>query len=254
MTFAAGLARSGFKPFVAIYSSFLQRSYDNIIHDVALQNLPVVFCLDRSGFSGEDGPTHHGVFDISYLRQIPGMVVMAPKDENELRDMILFSANYKDGPISIRYPKGSGSAEKINEGFRTLELGKAELLCEGKAAKILAIGEMVPHAVEAAKILGEKGIKVSVVNMRFVCPLDTGLLDEIGKTGKPIVTVEENSIAGGFGSAIMEYYSEKGLSPKITMMGIPNKFIEHAKRSRLLEICGLDSHSIAETVRKVIES
>jgi len=254
VTFAAGLARGGLKPFVAIYSSFLQRSYDNIIHDVALQNLPVVFCLDRAGFVGEDGPTHHGVFDISYMRQIPGMVVMAPKDENELRDMLHFAAHYNEGPVSIRYPKGPGNAECIRKSFIELEPGRAEVLSEGNDASILAIGEMVSTSLEAGRILAREGIEVTVVNMRFVIPLDNKLLDIIYKKGKPVITVEENSLAGGFGSAIMEYYCNRGYSPSITMKGIPDKFVEHAGRSRLLEIYGLDAASIAETVRKVVKS
>ncbi len=254
VTFAAGLAQAGIKPVVAIYSSFLQRSYDNIIHDTALQNLPVVFCLDRAGFVGEDGPTHNGLFDISYIRQIPNMVVMAPMDENELRDMLNFAVKYNDGPVSIRYPRGTGTAEKILKKFRKLKLGKAEVLCEGKDAVILAIGETVPSSVEAAKILAGEGFAVSVVNMRFVCPLDTGILDRMLDEGKPVITVEENILAGGFGSAVMEYYTSKGEVPRITMIGIPYEFSVQASRSTLLEHYGLDAVSIAETIRKVVRS
>lgn len=254
VTFAAGLAKGGLKPFVVIYSSFMQRSYDNIIHDVALQNLPVTFCLDRAGFVGEDGPTHHGIFDISYMRQIPGMVVMAPKDENELRDMIQFAANYNHGPVSIRYPKGSGTANSIYNSFNRLELGKAEVLCEGNDATILAIGEMVFSSLEAGKKLAEKGIDVTVVNMRFVCPLDTELLDGILKKGKPIITAEENIYKGGFGSAVMEYYSNNGCFPNITMIAVPDTFAGQAERSKLLSNYGLDAASIAEAVRKVVAS
>ena len=254
VTFAAGLARGGLKPFVVIYSSFMQRSYDNIIHDVALQNLPVTFCLDRAGFVGEDGPTHHGIFDISYMRHIPGMVVMAPKDENELRDMIIFAANYNNGPISIRYPRGSGTAKSINNSFNQIELGKAEVLRKGNDATILAIGEMVPSSLEAGRILAEKKINVTVVNMRFVHPLDTELLDGVLKNGKPIITVEENIIKGGFGTAVMEYYSNNGCLPNITVIGITDALADQAKRSKLLSNCGLDASSIAETVRKVVIS
>jgi len=254
VTFAAGLARGGLKPFVVIYSSFMQRSYDNIIHDVALQNLPVTFCLDRAGFVGEDGPTHHGIFDISYMRHIPGMVVMAPKDENELRDMIIFAANYNNGPISIRYPRGSGTAKSIHNSFNQIELGKAEVLRKGNDATILAIGEMVPSSLEAGRILEEKKINVTVVNMKFVHPLDNELLDRVLKNGKPIITVEENIIKGGFGTAVMEYYSNNGCLPNITVIGIPDTLADQAKRSKLLSKCGLDAASIAETVRKVVIS
>lgn len=254
VTFAAGLARAGLKPFVAIYSSFLQRSYDNIIHDVALQNLSVVMCLDRAGFVGEDGPTHHGVLDISFMRQIPGIVVMAPKDENDLRDMMKFAAGYSDGPVSIRYPRGTGTAVCLRKSFNNIELGRAEVLREGDNASILAVGEMVTPSMEAAKILDEDGISVTVVNMRFIRPLDTVLLDEICKRGKPIITVEENARAGGFGSGVMEYYAGKGCTPHLTMMGIPDRFVGQAVRQRLLSMNGLDTESIVEKVKEVVKS
>jgi len=252
VTFSAGLARAGLKPFVAIYSSFFQRSYDNVIHDVALQNLPVVFCLDRAGFVGEDGPTHHGVFDISFVRNIPGIVVMAPKDENELRDMVKFAAYYNDGPVSIRYPRGSGTAGHIHNAFNNIELGKSEVLLEGDSTVILAVGEMVSLSLEAARILAEDGIQITVVNMRFIRPLDTELLDDVYKLEEPIITVEENVLAGGFGSAVLEYYTGKGWSPKISMIGIPDRFVHHATRKRQLSLNGLDTESIVERVRKVI--
>lgn len=245
------------KPFVAIYSSFMQRSYDNIIHDTALQNLPVVFCLDRAGFVGEDGPTHHGVFDLSFMRQIPGMVVMAPRDENELRNMLKFSADYQDGPVSIRYPRGSGTASSLSvesEAFEAIELGKAEILKEGNAAFVLAIGEMAPAALKASEILEKEGISVTVVNMRFIRPLDTALLDRVAVSGKPLITVEENMIAGGFGSAVLEYLASKGTVPHITLIGIPDTFGDQASRSRLLSMYGMDPDSIADTVRKAVQS
>jgi 1-deoxy-D-xylulose-5-phosphate synthase len=254
VTFAAGLARAGMKPFVVIYSSFMQRTYDNIIHDTALQNLPVVFCLDRSGFVGEDGPTHHGVFDLSFMRQIPGMVVMAPRDENELRNMIKFSADYQDGPVSIRYPRGSGTASTLFTEFEKIELGKAEILKEGSAACILAIGEMTPSALHASEILEKEGISATVVNMRFIRPLDTTLLDRIALSGKPLFTVEENMIAGGFGSAVLEYLASKGTVPSITLIGIPDSFGSQAPRSRLLSMYGMDPESIAGAVRKAVKS
>ena len=254
VTFGAGLARAGMKPVVAIYSSFLQRSFDNIIHDTALQDLPVVLCLDRAGIVGEDGPTHNGVFDLSYLRQIPNMVVMAPKDENELRDMLRFAVKYNDGPVSIRYPRGLGTAQSIEKEFGTIELGKAEVLSKGGDAYILSIGETTPSSLDAANILSGDGLKITVVNMRFACPLDTELLDTISGSGKPIITVEENTLAGGFGSAVLEYYAAKGPVPSITMIGIPHEFSPQATRSKLLEHYGLDADSIAKTVREVIQS
>ncbi len=255
VTFAGGLARGGQKPFVVIYSSFLQRSYDNIIHDIALQELPVVFCLDRAGFVGEDGPTHHGVFDISFMRHIPGLVVMAPKDENELHDMLKFAADYQDGPVSIRYPRGSGTAKRLRKGYKPIELAKAEVLAGGDAATILAVGEMVPEAMKAQKILARKNIEVEIINMRFISPLDTVTLDRVQKKGAPIFTVEENSVAGGFGAGVMEYYSctNTGVA-EVTPVGIPHEFACQATRRKLIEKYGLDGSSIAEKVLKGLQS
>ena len=252
VTFAAGLARAGMKPVVAIYSSFLQRSFDNVLHDCALQKLPVVICLDRAGLVGEDGPTHNGVFDLSFLRQIPNMVVMAPRDENELRDMLRFAVRYGDGPVSIRYPRGSGTAKRITKTFGNIELGRAEVLREGDHAVVLAIGETVPSSLEAATRLADEGLQVSVVNMRFVSPLDTSLLDDVAASGKPVITVEENVLAGGFGSAVIEYFVSRGTIPRMTMIGISNEFSLQASRSRLLALYGLDAGSIAATIRKAV--
>ena len=252
VTFAAGLARAGMKPFVAIYSSFLQRSYDNMIHDVALQNLPVVICLDRSGFVGEDGPTHHGVFDISFLRHIPNLVVLAPKDENELRDMLKFASTYNDGPVTIRYPRGTGTARSIRKTYKKIDFGKAVILKEGNDAAILGIGEMVPVCSKAGELLEKDGISATVVNMRFVRPLDVELLDDLRGKGLPIVTVEENSLQGGFGSAVMEYYVGSGSVPNMKLIGIPDTFVDHAHRSRLLSRYGLDAESIASRVKEML--
>jgi 1-deoxy-D-xylulose-5-phosphate synthase len=252
VTYAAGMARGGMKPFVTIYSSFMQRSFDNLIHDVAIQKLPVVFCLDRAGFVGEDGPTHHGVFDLSFMRQIPGMIVMAPKDENELRDMLYFAAGYTDGPVSIRYPRGCGTAARIRKTVRAITQGVSETLLDGDRVAILAIGETVNAALEAGKQLAKENIPVMVVNMRFAHPLDKMLLDTIIGKGLPVVTVEENVISGGFGAAIMEYFSQKSAKNSITPIAIPDSFIEHAERSVLIARYGLDAQSIEITVRKVI--
>ncbi len=252
-TFAAGLARAGMKPFVALYSSFMQRAYDNIIHDAALQELPVVFCLDRAGLVGEDGPTHHGVFDLSFMRQIPNMTVMAPKDENELRDMLAFAASHNPGPVSIRYPRGSGTAAELLPGFRPIEYGRAEILREGGDAALLAVGEMVPAALGAAELLEAEGIRVTVANMRFVRPLDTALLDRVGESGMPVVTLEENVLAGGFGSAVAEYFiASRGEVPRMVRIGVPDEFAGQALRGRLLEMYGLDAASIAERVRALV--
>ena len=250
VTYAAGMARGGMKPFVTIYSSFMQRSFDNLIHDVALQKLPVVFCLDRAGIVGEDGPTHHGVFDLSFMRQIPDMVVMAPKDENELRDMLHFAAAYQDGPVSIRYPRGCGSARKLRKTIKSIKLGVSETLLDGDKTAILAIGETVSAALDAGKQLMKDGISAMVVNMRFAQPLDTAMLDTIIERGLPVITVEENVLAGGFGAAVMEYCAKKDAANQITPVALPENFIEHAERAVLISRYGLDTSSIVKTVRK----
>ena len=251
--FAAGLARAGLKPVVTIYSTFLQRSYDQIIHDVCLQNLNVIFMLDRAGLVGEDGPTHHGVFDIAYLRNLPCMTAMAPKDEVELKEMVKFSVSYNEGPIAVRYPRGSSYPFRLNEArdFRTkaLELGKGEILREGKDVTILCVGYMSYVALEASAMLAQEGVDCEVINARFIKPLDLELiLKSISKTGK-LVTVEEGVINGGFGSFVLESIIDK--SPKgliIKNIGLPDRFIAHGDRAILLDRCGLSAKKIKESV------
>jgi len=204
VTFSAGLATEGIIPVVAIYSTFLQRGFDQIIHDVSLQDLHVVFVLDRAGLVGADGPTHHGSFDLSYLRFIPKIVIMAPKDEAELRNMLYTAVEYKKGPVALRYPRGSALGVEIKEGFEKIEIGKCETLIEGDDVALLAVGSMVEYSVKAAELLKDDGINCKVVNMRFIKPLDAKMLTEIAKKYSKIVTLEENSIVGGFGSGVLE--------------------------------------------------
>jgi 1-deoxy-D-xylulose-5-phosphate synthase len=238
VTFAAGLATEGCTPIVAIYSSFLQRAFDQIIHDVALQHLHVVFALDRAGLVGADGPTHHGAFDLSYLRVIPGMTVMCPKDEAELRDMLYTSVQYKDGPIAVRYPRGNGLGVPMRQEFQQLTIGKAEVLRRGTATALLAVGAMVDPAVKAAEMLDSMGITCEVVNMRFVKPLDATLLDEVASRFTSVVTLEDNSIAGGFGSAVAEYYASTKSPVHVRRHGIPDRFIAHGSPEELqAELC-----------------
>jgi 1-deoxy-D-xylulose-5-phosphate synthase len=196
------LATQGIIPVVAVYSTFMQRAIDQIIHDVSLQKLHVVFAMDRAGLVGADGPTHHGTFDITYLRMIPGMVIMAPKDESELRDMLYTAAAYGKGPVALRYPRGNALGVELKPGFDFIEIGKAERLTEGKDVAILAIGSMVDYSLKAAEKLSLEGINCEVINMRFAKPLDTDLLDDIAERHSRIITVEENSLPGGFGSAV----------------------------------------------------
>ncbi len=245
VTFAAGLATEGFTPVVAIYSTFLQRAFDQIIHDVATQKLNVVFVLDRGGLVGADGPTHHGSFDLSYLRLIPNMVIMAPKDENELRNMLYTATLYKKGPIAMRYPRGNALGVDVSE-FTQMRIGEGEVVKEGKDIAILAIGNMVHNSAAAADILKEKGIDVEVVNMRFVKPLDTNLLKSTFTKFNKVITIEDNSILGGFGSAVAEFAEQYGFKNDILLHGLPDRFIEHGKPEELHESLKLDAKGIAE--------
>lgn len=249
MTLAAGMAAGGMHPVIALYSTFAQRAYDQLIHDVCLQNLPVTLCLDRAGLVGEDGPTHHGVFDLSYLRQMPNMCVMAPKDEEELRHM-LATAIALPGPAAVRYPRGAGLGVALTDSFEKLPVGKAEVLQEKGEIAFLAVGTMVEHAKAAAAILAEEGIEAAVVNMRFIKPLDAALIDAMAKTKKLIITVEENVLAGGFGSAVAEYLADSGQQVPLVRFGIPDRFIEQGTRKELLSLCGLQPEQMAECVRE----
>lgn len=249
MTLAAGMAAAGMHPVIALYSTFAQRAYDQLIHDVCLQNLPVTLCLDRAGLVGEDGPTHHGVFDLSYLRQMPNMCVMAPKDEEELRHM-LATAIAIEGPAAVRYPRGAGLGVPLTDSLDTLPVGKAEVLQEEGDIAFLAVGTMVEKAKEAAAILKEEGIEAAVVNMRFIKPLDTELLGEMARTKRLLITAEENVLAGGFGSAVAEYLADHGIEVPLLRFGIPDRFIEQGTRRELLSLCGLQPDEMAERIRE----
>jgi len=254
VTFAAGLATEGFMPVVAIYSTFLQRAYDQVIHDVCLQNLPVVFALDRGGIVGDDGPTHHGLFDYSYLRTIPNIVVMAPKDENELQHM-LKTAVECGGPASIRYPRGRGVGVPIDQAPESLEIGKAQIVREGKDVAVIAIGSTVYPSLEAAQRLAEENIQATVVNSRFVKPLDKTLLCEIASSFRKIITVEENVLMGGFGSAVLELFEEAGISGvTVKRLGIVDEFVEHGTQAQLRKKHGIDGEGIANAVREIMKS
>ena len=249
VTFAAGLATQGAIPIVAIYSTFLQRAFDQIIHDVALQHLHVVFAMDRAGLVGADGPTHHGVFDLSYLRLIPGMVIMAPRNESELRDMIYTAVEYAGGPIAVRYPRGNGVGVALKEGFDKVPIGKAETLRQGKDVALLAIGTMANVASEAATLLAQQGISAEVVSMRFVKPLDDDLLRMLSARIPRIVTLEDNVMLGGFGSAIAEFFAREGItSVRQLSIGIPDRFIDHGSPQELYAELGLDAPAIARSV------
>lgn len=253
VSLAAGLALSGFRPVVAIYSAFLQRAYDQIVEEVALQALPVLFCLDRAGIVGEDGPTHHGLFDLSYLRAIPNMTIVAPRDEGELRRVLFSALGREDGPVAIRYPRGRGFGVPLEELPSSIEWGRWEVLKEGEELMILAVGPLVRHALKASEVLEEKGISVGVVNARFIKPLDDDLLCELLSRYKAFLTVEENVLDGGFGSAVLEAVSRYGKGARVRCLGLPSKFVEQGPREELLRLCGLDPYSIARAALEVLE-
>ena len=246
VTFAAGLAAGGMHPFVAVYSSFLQRAYDQIINDVCIQNLPVVFCVDRAGLVGADGETHQGIFDLSYLSMIPNMTVCAPKNKYELYDMLYFAYQYH-GPIAIRYPRGSAY-----EGFKNMrppiEYGKSELMFEGEKIALVAVGSMVQTAVQVREKLLDKGINATVVNARFVCPLDTECLDRLSRDHQWIVTMEENVLKGGFGEACGDYLLAKHEDVRLTHVGVPDVYVEHGGVDQLKKTLHMDADSIVERI------
>ena len=255
VTFAAGLATESIKPVVAIYSTFMQRAYDQVLHDICMQNLPVKLCMDRGGLVGDDGYTHHGVFDYAYLIPMPHMTVMAPKDENELRHMLATAIEYNEGPISLRYPRGSGIGIDCREPLHTLPIGRAEKLREGKELNIWAIGSMVAEAEKTAAILKEKGIEAGVVNMRFAKPLDEELLcADAGKT-RHIVTMEEGVVMGGVGEAVMEILNRHGLlqTTKVLNLGIPDEFISQGDKKLLMRDIGLAPDQMAEQILKWLQ-
>jgi len=245
VTFAAGLSVEGFIPVVAIYSTFLQRAYDQILHDVCIESLHVVFAIDRGGIVGEDGPTHHGLFDFAYLRCLPNMVIMAPKDENELRRMLKTALNHK-GPIALRYPRGAGEGVKIEDPMLPVDIGKAEVLCEGDDVVLLAIGSSVVESMKARNILEKENIHATVVNCRFVKPIDAELIVGLAGKVKKFVTVEENVLQGGFGSAVLECLNDNGVSGySLKRIGIQDTFVEHGPQSTLRSRFGLDAVAIA---------
>src|SRR6185503_11034377 len=243
VTFAAGLACDGMKPVVAIYSTFLQRAYDQLIHDVAIQNLPVVFAIDRAGLVGADGPTHAGSFDLSYLRCIPNMTVMAPSDENECRQM-LYTAFQMDGPVAVRYPRGTGPGTPL-EAMHALPLGRGRVLRRGRRVALLAFGSMVKPALEAAE-----GVDATVADMRFVKPLDEALVAELARSHDYLVTLEENVIEGGAGSAVLECLAAAKVEKPVLQIGLPDRFVEHGDPALLLMHCGLDGAGVARRLQE----
>ncbi|HYE74417.1 MAG TPA: 1-deoxy-D-xylulose-5-phosphate synthase, partial [Blastocatellia bacterium] len=249
VTFAGGLAREGMKPVCAIYSTFLQRGFDQVLHDVALQKLPVIFALDRAGLVGDDGPTHNGPFDIAYLRIIPNMTIMVPKDENELGHMVKTAAMH-DGPSSIRYPRGNGLGKAI-EPLRALEIGKAEILQKERGLLIVGVGPMLYDAQQAAK---ELNVPATIINARFVKPLDEELIIKEVKQHGHILTLEEGQLAGGFGSSILELLNAYDLKIPVTTIAIADEFIEHGKPAIQKQLAGIDKDSIKKTIAEIYQN
>ncbi|MBC9784891.1 1-deoxy-D-xylulose-5-phosphate synthase [Heliobacterium chlorum] len=252
VTMSSAMALQGFKPVVAIYSTFLQRAYDQVFHDACLHKAPVVFAIDRGGMVGDDGETHHGVFDMSYLRHIPELVHMSPKDENELQHMLYTAVEY-NGPIAIRYPRGAGVGVSLDKELTLLPIGKGEVLRQGTDVAIIAIGNMVRIAEEAANQLEEQGIRAAVVNARFVKPLDEELILKLARDIGKIITIEEHILAGGFGSAILELFEAKNVDCKVKRIGIPDEFVQHGSISILRETYGLTVDNLARTAREMLD-
>ena len=252
VTFAAGLACQGLRPVVALYSTFLQRAYDNVLHDVCLQNLPVTFALDRGGLVGADGPTHHGNFDISYLRHIPNITIAVPRDEQELRRVMLTALQH-DGPFAYRYPRGNGLDLPWQDNLQPFEIGKGELLNSGRDGVIFAVGVSVQEALKATKELAAQGLSFGVVDARFVKPLDTELLLEQARTSQLVVTVEENALQGGFGSAVAELMADEGIGTRLVRIGLPDRFIEQGSQTELRTLCGIDAKAIVRRIMSEIQ-
>ena len=254
VTFAGGLATQGMRPVAAIYSTFLQRSYDQVLHDVCIQNLPVIFALDRAGLVGADGPTHHGVFDLAFLRSMPNMVVMAPKDENELQSMVKTAVAYQDGPIAFRYPRGTGIGVKIAAEPQVLPIGKSEVVREGEDVLVIAVGNRVYPALEAAQMLADSGISAAVINARFVKPLDTATILPLAERIGKVITIEDGVIMGGFGSAVLEAIAAAGIKDvQIRNLGIPDEFVEHGDVQHLYALCQCDADAVVRTAQAMLQ-
>lgn len=252
VTFAAGLASEGKKPFAALYSTFLQRAYDQVIHDVAIQNLPVVFCIDRAGFAGADGPTHHGLYDVAYLRAVPNMVVSSPLNEQNLRDMMYTASVYEEASWAIRYPRGESTGMQVRTGFQSMEIGRGVCLREGEAVAVLSFGPIGEYVTEAAEKLSAEGIEIGHYDMRFAKPLDTEMLDKIILQYRQIITIEDGTIIGGFGSAVAEYVAEKPVSIPVKIMGVPDRIIEHGTQRELHDEVGIGPDGIYSQVKKAL--
>jgi len=250
VTFAAGLAAEGKKAFAALYSTFLQRAYDQVIHDVAIQKLPVVFCIDRAGLVGADGPTHHGLYDISYLRAIPNMIVSSPMDEQDLRNMMYTASEYDEAAWAIRYPRGRATGMDVKEGFEITEIGKGRIISEGEKVAVLSFGPIGNYVTEAASMLEDEGVSIGHYDMRYAKPLDTKLIDRALNNYDSIITIEDGTRLGGFGSSVAEYVAEKGAGVPVKIMGVPDQIIEHGTQRQLHDEVGIGPDGIVAEIQK----
>lgn len=253
VTFSAGLASQGMVPFCTIYSTFMQRAYDQVIHDVALQKLNVVFCLDRAGLVGADGPTHHGAYDIAYMRCVPNMIVAAPMNEEELRNLMYTSQLPNQGPFSIRYPRGNGVMVDWKRPFQEIAIGKGRKLNDGEEVAILSFGTIGNEATKAIKVLNEEGIYPAHYDLRFVKPLDEEMLHEVFRKFSKVVTIEDGCIVGGVGSAVLEFMSDHGYNAQVIRLGIPDEVIEHGEQKELWKACGYDAESVVLQVKRLTQ-
>ncbi len=254
VTFSAGLAKAGLMPFCNIYSSFMQRAYDNVIHDVALQNLDMVLCLDRAGLVGADGATHHGVFDLAAFRPVPNLTIASPLNEVQLRNLMFTAQIPGHGPFMIRYPRGKGVMPEWHETMRTMEIGKGEKLVDGEKVAVLTLGPLGNKVLEAVESLKSQGMSVACYNMIFLKPIDEDILAEVGAKFKQVMTVEDGTRNGGFGSAVLEYFADHDINIKVKRLGLPDKFVEHGTPDELYKLCGLDSESIEKVIREAYEN
>jgi len=253
VTFSAGLATQGLIPFCNIYSSFMQRAYDQVVHDVALQNLNVVFCLDRGGIAGADGPTHHGAYDLAYMRCVPNMTVAAPMNEEELRNLMYTAQQDDMGPFTIRYPRGAGVMPEWKTPMKIIEVGKGRKIRDGDDIAILTIGHIGNYAVQACAELSKEGLNIAHYDMRFVKPLDEELLNEVFSNYSKVITVEDGCVIGGMGSAVLEFMADKGYTSHVKRLGIPDEVIEHGSQLELHTQCGFHPEGIVDAVRSVME-
>ena len=250
VTFAGGMATDGLRPFVAIYSTFLQRAYDNIINDTAIQSLPVTYCIDRAGLVGEDGVTHHGVYDMAYLRPIPGMIIASPRNAQQLRDLLYTSLMTEHGPVAIRYPRGLADADVVMDSMNKIKLAEGETLTSGNGVQVISIGPIAENVAQAVERIRRKGHDVAHYDAIFLKPLDEAMLKRIASINATVITVEDGTVEGGLGTAVTDWLSEHGYERRVVKIGVPDRFVYHGSVNELYKLCGMDVDSIAAIIER----